>query len=80
MTTMIDAGFLNLDDESVPGNQGLKDTVMALKWVQQNIGQFGGNPNNVTIFGQSAGSAIVHYLTLSPLAQGFILSTLNLVI
>ncbi|XP_044580584.1 esterase FE4-like isoform X1 [Cotesia glomerata] len=63
-------GFLNLDDESIPGNQGLKDTVMALKWVQQNIGQFGGNPNSVTIFGQSAGSAMVHYLTLSPLTQG----------
>ncbi|XP_044592735.1 juvenile hormone esterase-like isoform X1 [Cotesia glomerata] len=63
-------GFLNLDDESVPGNQGLKDTVMALKWVQQNIGQFGGNPNNVTIFGQSSGSAMVHHLTFSHLTQG----------
>ncbi|CAD6208579.1 GSCOCT00010567001.2-RA-CDS [Cotesia congregata] len=63
-------GFLNLDDESVPGNQGLKDTMMALKWVQQNIGKFGGNPNSVTIFGQSSGSAMVHYLTLSPLTQG----------
>lgn len=63
-------GFLNLDDEEAPGNQGLKDQVMALEWIQQNISRFGGDPNNVTIFGYSAGSAAVHYLTLSPRAQG----------
>ncbi|XP_057325394.1 esterase FE4-like isoform X1 [Microplitis mediator] len=63
-------GFLNLDDEQAPGNQGLKDQVMALKWVKRNIIKFGGDPDNVTIFGYSAGSASVHYLTLSPLAQG----------
>lgn len=54
----------------VPGNAGLKDMVMALKWVQQNIAQFNGNPNNVTIFGESAGGAAVHYLILSPMAKG----------
>lgn len=64
------SGFLNADDEEAPGNQGLKDQVQALKWIQQNIAQFGGDPNNVTIFGQSAGGASVHYLTISPLAQG----------
>ncbi|XP_057334106.1 juvenile hormone esterase-like [Microplitis mediator] len=63
-------GFLNLDDEEAAGNQGLKDQVMALKWVRQNIDKFGGDPNRVTIFGESAGAASVHYLTLSPLAQG----------
>lgn len=63
-------GFLNLEDESAPGNQGLKDQVMALKWIQQNISKFGGDQNNVTIFGESAGGAAVHYLTLSPLTQG----------
>ncbi|KAK0169506.1 hypothetical protein PV327_011530 [Microctonus hyperodae] len=63
-------GFLNVEDEEAPGNQGLKDQVEALKWIQQNIAQFGGDPNNVTIFGESAGAASVHYLTLSPLAQG----------
>ncbi|KAL0113961.1 hypothetical protein PUN28_011345 [Cardiocondyla obscurior] len=63
-------GFLNLNDKVATGNQGLKDVVMALRWVQRNISQFGGDPKNVTIFGESAGGAIVHYLTLSPLATG----------
>ncbi|XP_011705535.1 PREDICTED: carboxylesterase 5A-like, partial [Wasmannia auropunctata] len=60
----------NLYDKVATGNQGLKDVVMALKWVQKNISQFGGDPENVTIFGESAGGGIVHYLTLSPLAKG----------
>ncbi|XP_018367857.1 PREDICTED: esterase E4-like [Trachymyrmex cornetzi] len=63
-------GFLNLNDKVAAGNQGLKDVVLALKWVQNNILQFGGNPENVTIFGQSAGAAITHCLALSPLAKG----------
>lgn len=66
------AGFLSLEDKSfgVPGNAGLKDQAMALKWVQQNIHAFNGDPNNITIFGESAGSASVHYLTLSPTTKG----------
>ncbi|XP_023246841.1 esterase FE4-like [Copidosoma floridanum] len=63
-------GFLNFDDEVAPGNQGLKDQVAALRWVKENITNFSGDPNNVTIFGESAGGASVHYLTLSPLAKG----------
>ncbi|XP_043518136.1 juvenile hormone esterase-like [Frieseomelitta varia] len=63
-------GFLNLEHEVATGNQGLKDQVMALKWVQENISSFDGDPNNVTIFGESAGGASVHYLTISPLSQG----------
>ncbi|CAK9814487.1 Juvenile hormone esterase [Anthophora plagiata] len=63
-------GFMNLEHEIAPGNQGLKDQVMALKWVQENIASFGGDPDNVTIFGESAGAASVHYLTISPLAEG----------
>lgn len=43
---------------------------MALKWVQANIKQFSGDSNNVTIFGESAGGAAVHYLVLSPMAKG----------
>ncbi|XP_044592895.1 juvenile hormone esterase-like [Cotesia glomerata] len=63
-------GFLNLEDESAPGNQGLKDLVLALNWVARNISNFGGDSGNVTIYGYSAGSAAVHYLAISPLAEG----------
>lgn len=48
------------------GNVGLKDIKLALQWVQSNIHNFLGDPNNVTIFGESAGSAAVQYLILSP--------------
>ncbi|XP_024890647.1 uncharacterized protein LOC112466655, partial [Temnothorax curvispinosus] len=62
-------GFLNLNNKVATGNQGLKDIIMALQWVQKNISKFGGDPENVTIFGQSAGGVLVHCLTLSPLAK-----------
>ena len=42
-------GFLSLDDDVVSGNMGLKDQTLALKWVQQNIESFGGDPNQVNI-------------------------------
>lgn len=66
------SGFLKLDDPSleVPGNAGLKDLVLALRWVKNNIKNFSGDPNNITIFGESAGSAAIQYLLLSPLTEG----------
>ena len=65
-------GFLYSSDQSTaaPGNQGLHDQVLALKWVRDNIQHFGGNPNDVTVFGESAGSMSVGALYLSPLTKG----------
>jgi len=52
------------------GNYGMMDMVAALQWVKQNIGKFGGDPGNVTIFGESAGSFAVSTLMAAPSAQG----------
>ncbi|XP_026327750.1 esterase FE4-like [Hyposmocoma kahamanoa] len=63
-------GFLSTGDEVVPGNAGLKDQTMALRWVRNNILMFGGNPDSVTLAGCSAGGASVHYHYLSPMSRG----------
>src|ERR1039458_1369856 len=52
------------------GNYGLADQIQALRWVQENIAKFGGNPANVTIFGESAGAGDVNALIASPLTKG----------
>jgi para-nitrobenzyl esterase len=56
----------------VSGNYGIFDLVAALKWIQKNIEQFGGDANNITIFGQSAGAGAVQTLCASPLSKGMI--------
>ncbi|XP_046753947.1 esterase E4-like [Diprion similis] len=63
-------GFLSTGDEVASGNWGLKDQVLALKWIQRNIRYFQGDPDRVTLFGHSSGSACVHLLTLSKLTFG----------
>jgi para-nitrobenzyl esterase len=59
-----------LSQSEAPANFGLLDQIAALKWIQANIGAFGGDSSNVTIFGESAGAANIGNLMLSPMAEG----------
>ncbi|CAH2094933.1 unnamed protein product [Euphydryas editha] len=63
-------GFLSLNSSSIPGNNGLRDVVTLLQWVQVNAKSFGGDPNNVTLAGQSAGASIAHLISMSKAADG----------
>ncbi|XP_073998509.1 venom carboxylesterase-6-like [Rhodnius prolixus] len=65
-------GFLSMEDEILPGNLGLKDQTMALRWVQRNIKNFGGDPKKVTIMGESAGGASIYLHMISPMSKGLI--------
>ncbi|XP_028635093.1 acylcarnitine hydrolase-like [Grammomys surdaster] len=63
-------GFFSTGDEHARGNWGYLDQVAALRWVKQNIAYFGGNPDCVTIFGESAGGTSVSSHVVSPMSQG----------
>lgn len=60
----------NESEHNSSGNYGLLDQVAALKWIQKNIETFGGNPNNVTVFGQSSGAGNINKLMASPMTEG----------
>ncbi|XP_065202747.1 esterase E4-like [Planococcus citri] len=63
-------GFLNLGLKECSGNQALKDIILSLKWIKENIHSFGGDPDNVTLIGSSSGAGLVNILMLSPAARG----------
>lgn len=63
-------GFFSTGDEHAKGNWGFLDQLLALRWVQENIEAFGGDPQSVTIAGESAGGISASILSLSPLAKG----------
>ena len=63
-------GFLPAFDGTARGNYGLMDQVAALHWIQENIAEFGGDVNNVTLIGQGHGAACVNFLMISPMARG----------
>ncbi|XP_053682970.1 venom carboxylesterase-6-like [Sabethes cyaneus] len=63
-------GFLSTEDDVIPGNYGLKDQVTALKWLRENIANFGGHSDSITLVGFSAGSASVQLHYLSPMTRG----------
>jgi para-nitrobenzyl esterase len=61
-----------LDREGPSGDYGLQDQLAALRWVQAHIARLGGDPTNVTVFGESAGAHAIGILLASPLAKGLI--------
>ncbi|KAI6174878.1 Carboxylesterase domain containing protein [Aphelenchoides bicaudatus] len=62
-------GFFTLENEDVKGNYGMWDMALALKWTKQNILAFGGDPDKITVAGQSAGAAASDLLALSPITR-----------
>ncbi|KAL2099540.1 hypothetical protein ACEWY4_003934 [Coilia grayii] len=65
-------GFLSTGDEGIPGNYGLWDQHAGIAWVHRNIKAFGGDPNNITVFGESAGGASVNFQLITPKNKGLV--------
>lgn len=71
-------GFMSTNDEVSPGNYGLKDQALAIKWVHENIEAFGGDKTRVTLMGQSAGAASVHLHFISNQTRDYFQSGVSL--
>merc|ERR1711892_67988 len=69
-------GFLSFGNNKISGNMGLKDQALAIDWVRENIGEFGGDPERITIFGESAGGMSAHAHVLSPRNVGKIVGAI----
>ena len=65
-------GFMSLPSMGISGNAGLKDQQMALEWVHENISNFNGDPNNICLFGESAGAACAHLHVLNDKSRSFL--------
>ncbi|XP_023953779.2 esterase E4-like [Bicyclus anynana] len=63
-------GFVSFEDEILPGNNGIRDVILALKWIKDNINNFGGDPSKITLMGNYGGGVIVDILLHSPKAKG----------
>lgn len=78
LLAILSSGFLSFADPklNIPGNAGLKDVVLALQWIKANIANFNGDANNITLFGHSSGSMMVHLLMLSSRTEGLFHKTI----
>lgn len=63
---IVSLGFLSTGDENSPGNYGILDQAMALRWVYDNIVSFNGDPDSITLFGPGAGAASAGLLMIAP--------------
>lgn len=68
------AGFMSSGDMAIPGNAGLKDQVMGMRWIQENIRAFCGDPNKVTLVGASFGAISIGLHMISPLSKGALIT------
>ncbi|XP_054166563.1 venom carboxylesterase-6-like [Oppia nitens] len=71
-------GFISADDINIPGNNGIRDQLQALRWISENIGSFNGNSNNVTIMGHDAGAISVSMHVLNQEAWPFFQSAVSI--
>lgn len=70
LSFLLCAGFLSTGDQSAKGNYGMLDQIQALRWLNENIGHFGGDPERITIFGSGAGATCINLLILSHHSEG----------